>query len=69
LSPEERLDLVRHSILGEQAAAQFSLSRSSQLISAGITSGGMDMATRTVWPARRSPSEPESCVLRTHTLP
>lgn len=31
LTAEERLDLVRHSILGEQAAAQFQLSRSTQL--------------------------------------
>lgn len=31
LTPEERLDLVRHSILGEQAAAQFRLPRASQL--------------------------------------
>jgi hypothetical protein len=31
LTSEERLDLVRHSILGEQAAAQFRLPRASQL--------------------------------------
>lgn len=31
LTSEERLDLVRHSILGEQAAAQFRLSRAAQL--------------------------------------
>ena len=32
LTAEERLDLVRHSILGEQAAAQFRVSRAAQLL-------------------------------------
>ena len=70
LNQEERLDVQRHPVIGEQEVARLGLpSAASSYLFAGTTNGGMAQAIRMDWKASRSRLRPGYCVRLTVSVP